>query len=732
MAEYQTGSSINNRYEVVRCLGRGAMGVVYLVEDIIKSHRRVALKVLNSENLDDPDVWSKGEYEALVRLRHPNLARVYDFGRVRDSKDFYIVSEYIPGQDLFTATREVDSDEFLDIVAQVCRALEYIHTQGYVHFDIKPDNILVTRFRVVGGDEGSKVQWSPEVPSASDAGQGPPTAKLIDFGLAEQITGTFNYAIKGTIHYVAPEIIRGDTPDKRADLYSFGVTLYQILTGRLPFVGEEGKALPREKTNWREDIRRALQEQPQWLIEILLRLLEENPEDRFKSAREIIQALNAGAGRHYQIETAETQVSYLHSSRLVGRRQELNRLKEEAEIIFQDPFHGATAGDTSVVSRLLRDGQRKRMPLYLISGEIGVGKSRLLEEFSHFLKMREIPVHIGNCYETGHDPYQPFREIIAQAALLLGLDSENFQRYSACLRRLCPKLCSSVEEEESEAGLRPEKERFFFIDSLASFIIDAAVTRPLVIAVNNLHWADEASVELLEYLIDKIVKTEAELPYGPPLMLVSTMRTDETLSDSLRDFLTRLREEERIREISVRRFTRPQITELIHNMMQLEEIPAPFLDRLEERTSGNPLFVVETLKGLQEEGIITREGDAWRIRGEKDLSRIEIPHGIEAILLRRVRMLDLEHQQLLSALAVYDKPMSGKLLERFSEFDEVNVLAGLRELEKRGMVTKVLDGGRLHFAISQPKLREIVYENISPERRRELHGALADALSQEY
>ena len=101
MADLQTGNFINNRYEVVRCLGRGAMGVVYLVEDIIKSHRRVALKVLNSENLDVPDVWSNGEYQAPMRLRHPNLARVYDFGRVRDSKDFYIAIE--PGIRLVTS-----------------------------------------------------------------------------------------------------------------------------------------------------------------------------------------------------------------------------------------------------------------------------------------------------------------------------------------------------------------------------------------------------------------------------------------------------------------------------------------------------------------------------------------------------------------------------------------------------------------------------------------------------
>ena len=97
MSDFKNGDFINHRYRVVRRLGRGAMGTVYLTEDILKVSRVVALKVLRSENLDDPDMWSKGEYEALVRLRHPNLARVYDFGRIQGSKDFFIVSEFIAG-----------------------------------------------------------------------------------------------------------------------------------------------------------------------------------------------------------------------------------------------------------------------------------------------------------------------------------------------------------------------------------------------------------------------------------------------------------------------------------------------------------------------------------------------------------------------------------------------------------------------------------------------------------
>lgn len=728
MSEFQEGDAINHRYRVVKSLGRGAMGTVYLTEDVINVHRLVALKVLRSDNLDDANFWSKGEYEALIRLRHPNLARVYDFGRIQGSDNYYIVSEYIRGQDLLTVTENCDADEILDLIAQISRALEYIHTQGYVHFDIKPDNILVTRERSVGNEEGSKVQWNPDLVPDSDAGQGPPKAKLIDFGLAERITGSFDFAIKGTMNYVAPEIMQGRTPDKRADLYSLGVTLFQIYTDRFPFVSEDGKSLVR-RGDWKDGVRRATSDQPGYLQEILVRLLEESPSNRFSSAREIIQSLNAGAGRRYQIETAETQASYLYCSRLVGRQTELNRLKEEAEAIFTLPLQQQSAkkkGETTVVTKLLREGQRKNTPLFLLSGEIGIGKSRLFEEFVHFLRMREIPVHFGNCYETSHDAYQPIREIISQMALSLGLESEVYQKYRTSIVRLCPRLRSPHEEEEEQSGFRPDKERLYFIESLAHFIVDSVAAQPCVIMINNMHWADEASVELLARLLEVVGEAETSLPCGIPFMLLGTQRTDENSPPALRNLLSGLREEERVREVPLRRFSRTQIAELIHNMLRIEEIPTPFLNRLEERTSGNPMFIVETLKGLQEEGIIARDGEDWKIRG--DLSRIEIPHGIEAILLRRVRMLEASQQRILEVLAVYDKPMSGKFMERFPEFAEVSVMNGLRDLQNRGMVTKELDGGRLQFTIGQPKLREIIYQSIPEERRRPLHGSVADVL----
>ena len=193
MGSVQAGECINGRYRILRQLGAGAMGTVFLCEDLTRVRRKVALKVLRSDHLEDSEEWSKVEYEALTRLRHPNLARVHDFGRVQESHDWFIVSEFIRGDDLLSASTSFEEAEFLDVVVQICRALEYIHSQGYVHFDIKPENILVTRSRQMGAENSSKVVQDVKGNASTDRCFGPPVAKLIDFGLAEKISGTFLY-----------------------------------------------------------------------------------------------------------------------------------------------------------------------------------------------------------------------------------------------------------------------------------------------------------------------------------------------------------------------------------------------------------------------------------------------------------------------------------------------------------------------------------------------------------
>lgn len=744
MQVFQPNDTICNRYRVIRKLGAGAMGSVYLCEDSVESSVKVALKVLVSEDLEDQDIWAKGEYEALTRLRHPNLARVHNFGRIGDSKDYFIVSEFIKGVDLFSATEYLRYDELTDIIVQICRALEYIHSQGYVHFDIKPDNILVTRFKTIGIKEGSKVQYNEMDLAAGESVHAKPHVKLIDFGLAEKITGSFSFAIKGTLNYLAPEILNGLQPDKRADLYSLGVTLFQVANRDLPFFQEAAFGGGGQQPTKRSELFEIhMKKHPEFLKELILKLLKENAEERFQTAKEVIQFINKHSGSYFDPETPETRASYFYSSKLVGRRREINLLKDFHDRVFfpQRWSEGRTVGEgadpapedgqggpgaeegggAAEGAPPVASGDPSRYPtLILIGGEMGSGKSRLLEEYQYYLKLRDFTFVSGNCYEGNRKAYQPFIEVLRQLVYCLGFDSDVYRRFRAEIHKLLPELRERSDDREEEGTNRPDKDKLCFIERISQLLIEANDTVPYVLFLNNLHWVDDASLDLLESIATRLEELQKNR-ISPRFLAILSIRPEEMGSDRLRELIDRWKEIDICREVPLRRLKYSHIQELLRSMLKFSEVPDGFVGKLMERTGGNPLFLVETLKTLELDGVIKNCGDSWVIKAT-NFDRIDIPQRMEDILGKRLEKLDPLKRELLEVLSVLDKPVNPKFLQKLKRFLDSPILVELRNLEDTGIIAKTFEGGKLHFHIAQPKVREIVYARIPEEKKRKYHG----------
>ena len=731
MQEYQPQDTINNRYRVLRKLGAGAMGSVYLCEDSVENDVQVALKILISENLDDQDIWAKGEYEALTHLRHPHLAKVYNFGRIAETEDYFIVSEFIKGTDLFSATEYLNYEEITEILVQICRALEYIHSQGYVHFDIKPDNILVTRFKTIGGDKTSKVQFAVTSPSGPDC-EGEPIAKVIDFGLAEKITGSFSFAIKGTLNYLAPEILNGTTPDKRADLYSLGVTMYQVTNRNLPICQELGALDSPSPPQKRSDLfEMHMKKHPDFLREVILKLIEEKPDNRFQSAREVIQYINKNSSYDFETETEETRASYFYSARLVGRKRESNLLRECYENRFpRRRVSVAEEGEPANEARRDADGHS----LILISGEMGSGKSRLSQEFQHYLKLNDLAHFVGNCYESNGRAYKPLSEIVRQIVYRLGLDSELCQEFRPEIEKLLPDLrLGGDDDEETEAGgakVRADKERIYFTERVSQFFIECSRSVPFVLFVNNLHWVDEASLDLLMKFMGRVQSLQSHRE-GPPILVIGTLRPEEPTLTELTEWLETLRETPQCREILVRRLKPSQVREFLASMLHISDIPDAFVEKLQETTGGNPLFIVETLKALQDEGIIRYAAGEWSIKATR-YDRVEIPRSMEGLLAVRLEKMDSFKREILETLSVLGVPSSPRFVQKIARFADRPVLSSMRELEQNGVLSKQFEDGRLLFEIAQHKVREILYDRIEPALLRTYHGEVANALEAAY
>jgi tRNA A-37 threonylcarbamoyl transferase component Bud32/tetratricopeptide (TPR) repeat protein len=264
------------RYFIEREIGQGAMGKIYLALDP-KLDRRVVIKTvcfnLATREVDTSTLKDRiyREARAIAKLSHPNIVVVYD---VEDDKDLsYIVMEHIEGQDLRQVLRVehlLDHQRAMRIVAQVCSALDYAHRAGIIHRDVKPSNIML-----LPGDK----------------------AKVTDFGIAK-IADNFSLTLPGhvlgTPSYMAPEQFEGQESDGRADIFSLGVVLYELVTGRRPFTGNSLASLA-YKIVHKMHIPPSLQnvELPMELDEIIGRALAKNPEERYQTAREFREALLA-------------------------------------------------------------------------------------------------------------------------------------------------------------------------------------------------------------------------------------------------------------------------------------------------------------------------------------------------------------------------------------------------------------------------------------------------------
>jgi len=270
----EDGMLPGTRYRLVKPIGRGAMGVVYeaVHEDLL---RRVALKVMSLENAASPDLASsfRREAQTVARLCHPNLVMMHDFGETSDGRP-YCAMELLEGETLqarLARKHRLDVREAVALGIMVCRGLEAAHAAGVIHRDLKPANLFLSRH--------------------------PMALKILDFGLAN--TGQEpakskegEVSIIGTPEYMAPEQARPGEIDGRADLYALGCVLYELCTGRLPFVAKSPVALAELKSrSLPEPMRVGSHDLPASLDRVLMKVLSPRPADRYGTARDLRHAL---------------------------------------------------------------------------------------------------------------------------------------------------------------------------------------------------------------------------------------------------------------------------------------------------------------------------------------------------------------------------------------------------------------------------------------------------------
>jgi len=376
-------NAIANRYDVLAPLGEGGMGKVLAVRDRV-TDREVALKLVHG-NGHAALQQLKHEFWTMTRLRHPHTVEVYDYGALEDGTPYFTM-EVISGQGL-DETLPLPSERVRTVLSGLLRALAFIHAQGYVHGDLKPENVRVTTDGVV---------------------------KIMDFGLMER-AGRAGGPIRGTLFYLAPEVARGGQVDQRADLYSLGAVAYHLLAGHPPYQGETAIALIKAHLEapvppFDPDL--TIDED---LARVITRLLAKDPLRRYQSAGEVLTALGF---------KAEEVGTTLLTASFVGRDEELAAF----EICLQAGTGGAIA----------------------VTGPEGSGKSRLGQEFNLIAQLAGRAVSLVRCDEHGA-PYGPIVEALRSLLpLAKTVCPDVLEAQAPVLARLLPELAEAPRAEALE------------------------------------------------------------------------------------------------------------------------------------------------------------------------------------------------------------------------------------------------------------------------------------------
>lgn len=607
---------IDAKYRVLANLGSGSGGTVYKVKDKL-TNDILALKLCSSKKFEKLNLL-KSDFFTLRNLNHPNIVRVVDFKRTSDDKCHFTM-EFIDGENIFNFFKKrKELDAIYPVLAQVLNGLSYIHNKGLVHSDIKPENILVS----ISKDDKATLKGNLEV-------------KLLDFGLARGLTAPAD--IRGTLSYIAPEVLQCGRGDRRSDLYSLGMVLYEILANRR--IAYTLNKLPLVE----RDI-------PDEFLAIVTKLIKKEPEKRYYSVGEVIEDLSQIYPSLPEIEVKPSTLS----SPTIGRERELFRLYELAE-------------------KAKTEGQ-----IVFISGERGIGKSRILQEFKFECQKKDIFVTYIRCGERENRPFALLKRIFEESQLPMRIFT-------------------------TKSSLSGESAKFKIFEEASNQLRKLSKKHhPLTVLVDDIELADNLSIEFLAYFSYELNENG--------ILFVGTFEDEKSLSP----IFEKIKGEKFLIEMELKKLDLSQTISMVSYILSSKD-----LNNIGEwvygKTGGNPLFIEQTVEHLLKSNILIKKIDGWHLEIER-LEEIRPVLSIEDAIDVMLKNLEQDEIEFLKSAAIMGERFNIDVLHKFLGLDEPTFFTLLNRLRIKDIIR---EDAQSNYAFSHGWMRNILYAKI--DNREVLH-----------
>lgn len=719
---------IASRYKILQKLGQGGMGAVYRVYDRLAGED-VALKRVthpgDSSNPDDLEMLAEfrlalaQEFKTLASLRHPHIISVLDYGFDDEQQPFFTMELLEDSRTFLDAGHEEGKPGQVQLLIALLQALAYLHRRGILHRDVKPANVLITHEGVV---------------------------KVVDFGLAAQFEDIqTNGEITGTIHYLAPEVMQGQPVSKASDLYAVGTMAYELFAGFHPFErdGKGGisgvmRAILLDEPDLEPIIRweEAVESPPRAassglvsntdttildmpadtlldiapvaplpdaasnvdqtfdnaaflmsgksVVTVIDRLLDKSAHNRYDDAYEVIADLVEAMTMEMPQESVAIRESFLQSAQFIGRQAELSLLSD-------------ALGHVTAV--------QPQGSIWLIGGESGVGKTRLIDELQTLAMVNGVLTLRGQAVFEGGVPYQLWREPMRR--ILLHTEISDLD--ASILSDIVPDISRLLERDIAPP---PEVEDTAYQQRLIGTIVSVFQKQasPILLLLEDLQWSI-ISLEVLTVLQQIVVLS--------PILVVATFRNDER--PDLPDMLPEAE------VIILNRLSNDEIEALSVSMLGANGALPEIQELLVKETEGNVFFLVEVVRALAE--------DAGRL---SDVGRMTLPEtvfagGIDQIVQYRLNRLPDDYLPFLKLVALAGRELDLSLLSKVVDEQLTDDLPDslddwLTICSNEGILQ--VQGNEWRFF--HDKLRQGMLGLISDVELVQLHRVIATAIEQTY
>jgi tetratricopeptide (TPR) repeat protein len=690
-ADIRAGDVLDGKYRILRRIGSGGMGAVFAARRVSLDDM-VAIKcILREQNTRENRARFLREARAAARIRHPNVVQIFDFGG--DSEVPYMVMEHLDGRTLSSALRRgrLDVDHARAIFGQICRAAEAGHRRGVVHRDLKPGNVILAR-----GDDGREV------------------VKVLDFGLARVLAApdatvlTTPGSLLGTCHYMAPEQLDGMPGTVATDVYALGVVLFQLVTGELPFDGPTRIATMMRIAEGNYKPASMFADVPPEIDAAIAAALTPDPTRRPESAELLAQL--AGCALGHAARESLPALDDFDSGDLEDEREDL-----VTQVAAPQTIGGPTTGTLDEAQFVGRDRELEGLgvaftqcapprsespPISVVTGEPGVGKTRLLEEFLQWARAQGAAVFRGRCFSYEGDrppPYETFLWMLDGTREAVGAHAR-----------------------PGGAVLEPGDDRWSAFARITEEFGERAGRRTLVIGLDDLQWATALELEFLTY----IQRTR-------PTMIVGTARVGASVGrdSELGRWLLDLTRQRALRRWPLEPLGEPELRQWLNQGLGRVQIRSEDLRRIAHVTGGNPYYVREMVRQLISDEFLTRTGEFWTCRSLVDA---ELPESLATLVRARLEMLPDDLLPALQMAAVVGEEFRFETLLEALEGDEDVLDKTLEQAAMLGVLTDKGISAGSDYRFASAGTREVLYGDLSRRKRKRLHQRVVDALTRLY